>query len=100
MSQTLSPWSGRLTDIPIQQIAPEETTKSGIVLPGSAQEKPQEAKVIAVGPGNTVDNKTQVMEVAPGDKVIYFKYAGTDIKLDGEEYKIIGQKDILAIVEG
>jgi chaperonin GroES len=77
----------------------EETTKSGIVLPGSAKEKPQMAEVIAVGPGGIVDGKEVVMQVAVGQKVIYSKYAGTEVKLEGQEYIIVRQNDILAIVE-
>jgi len=83
----------------LKQIEAEETTKSGIVLPGSAQEKPQMANVIAVGPGGVVDGKTVKMEVKVGDKVIYSQYAGTHAKLDGEEYIIVRENDILAIVE-
>ena len=77
----------------------EETTKTGIILPGSAKEKPQVAEVIAVGPGGMVDGKEVTMYVKPGDKVIYSKYAGTEVKLDGEEYTIVRQSDILAVVE-
>ncbi|MDP4117930.1 MAG: co-chaperone GroES [Bacillota bacterium] len=77
----------------------EETTKSGIVLPGSAQEKPQVAQVVEVGPGGIVDGKEVVMEVKVGDKVIVSKYAGTDVKIDGQELTIVKQSDILAIVE-
>ncbi len=76
-----------------------ETTKSGIVLPGQAKEKPSEAEVIAVGPGGMVDGKEVKMEVKTGDKVIYSKYAGTDVKIDGEDVVIVRQSDILAIVE-
>ena len=83
----------------LKQIAAEETTKSGIVLPGQAQEKPQQAEVVAVGPGGVIDGKEVKMQVKAGDKVIYSKYAGTDVKLDGEEYIIVKQSDILAIVE-
>ena len=83
----------------LQQLEAEETTKSGIVLPGQAQEKPQQAEVIAVGPGGVVEGKEVKMEVAVGNKVIYSKYAGTEVKLDGEEYIIVKQSDILAIVE-
>ena len=83
----------------IKQIEAEETTKSGIVLPGQAKEKPQQAVVIAVGPGGVVEGKEITMQVKVGDKVIYSKYAGTEIKLDGAEYMIIRQNDILAIVE-
>ena len=70
-----------------------------IVLPGQAKEKPQEAEVIAVGPGGVVDGKEVVMQVKVGDKVIYSKYAGTDVELEGEKYIIVKQNDILAIVE-
>lgn len=77
----------------------EETTKSGIVLPGSAKEKPQMAEVIAVGPGGIVDGKEVKMEVKVGDKVIARKYAGTEIKLEGQEYIVLRQADILGIVE-
>ncbi len=76
-----------------------ETTKSGIVLTGNAKEKPQEAEVIAVGPGGVIDGKEVKMEVKPGQKVMYSKYAGTEVKLDGEQYIIMKQSDILAIVE-
>ena len=77
----------------------EETTKSGIILTASAQEKPQEAEVIAVGPGGIVDGKEVTMQVKEGQKVIYSKYAGTEVKLDGNEYIIVKQSDILAVVE-
>ena len=77
----------------------EETTQSGIILAGSAKEKPQFAEVIAVGPGGVVDGKEVKMELNAGDKVIMSKYAGTEVKLDGEEYVIISQKDVLAIVD-
>ena len=83
----------------LKQLEAEETTKSGIVLPGQAQEKPQQAEVIAVGPGGVVDGKEIKMEVKTGDKVIYSKYAGTEVKMDGEQYIIVRQNDILAIVE-
>ena len=83
----------------LKQLEAEETTKSGIVLPGQAQEKPQQAEVIAVGPGGVVEGNEVKMEVAVGNKVIYSKYAGTEVKLDGEEYIIVKQSDILAIVE-
>ena len=83
----------------LKQLEAEETTKSGIVLPVQAQEKPQQAEVIAVGPGGVVDGKEVKMEVKTGDKVIYSKYAGTEVKLDGEEYIIVKQNDILAVVE-
>ena len=83
----------------LKQLEAEETTKSGIVLPGQAQENPQQAEVIAVGPGGVVDGKEVKMEVTVGDKVIYSKYSGTEVKLDGEEYIIVKQSDILAIVK-
>mgnify|MGYP000988915728 FL=1 len=83
----------------IKVLETEETTKSGIVLPGSAKEKPQMAEVLAVGPGGMVDGKRVEMEVKVGDKVIYSKYAGTEVKIDDEEYIIVRQNDILAIVE-
>ena len=85
--------------IVLKQLEEEETTKSGIVLPGQAKEKPQEAEVIAVGPGGVIDGKEVIMQVKVGDKVIYSKYAGTDVELDGQEYIIVKQNDILAIVE-
>ena len=77
----------------------EETTKSGIILTGSAKEKPVVSEVIAVGPGGVVDGKEVKMYVKAGDKVIFSKYAGTEVKLDGEEFIIVRQSDILAIVE-
>ena len=83
----------------LQQLEAEETTKSGMVLPGQAQEKPQQAEVVAVGPGGLVDGKEVKMEVKVGDKVIYSKYAGTDVKLEEKEYVIVRQSDIAAIVE-
>ena len=85
--------------IVLKQLEAEETTKSGIVLPGQNKEKPQQAEVIAVGPGGMVDGKEIKMEVKAGDKVIYSKYAGTDVELEGEKYIIVKQNDILAIVE-
>lgn len=93
---TLKPLLDRVV---IKSVAAEETTKSGIILTGSAKEKPQMSEVIAVGPGGMVDGKEVTMYVKPGDKVIYSKYAGTEVKLDGEEYTIVRQSDILAIVE-
>ena len=83
----------------LKQLEAEETTKSGIVLPGQSKEKPQQAEVIAVGPGGMVDGKEIKMQVEVGQQVIYSKYAGTDVKLDGEEYIIVRQNDILAVVE-
>lgn len=83
----------------LKQLLAEETTKSGIVLPGQAKEKPQQAEVIAVGPGGMVDGKEIKMEVKAGDKVIYSKYAGTEVKVEEDEYIIVKQSDILAVVE-
>ncbi len=83
----------------IKMLESEETTKSGIVLPGSAKEKPQVAEIVAVGPGTVVDGKEVKMEVKVGDKVLISKYAGTEVKLDGEEFTILKQSDILAVVE-
>ncbi|MCC2259626.1 co-chaperone GroES [Intestinimonas aquisgranensis] len=83
----------------IKMVEAEETTKSGIILTGAAKEKPEMAEVIEVGPGGMVDGKEVVMTVKKGDKVITSKYAGTEVKLDGEEYTIVRQGDILAIVE-
>ena len=77
----------------------EETTKSGIILTGSAKEKPVVSEVVAVGPGGIVDGKEVTMYVQVGDKVVISNYAGTEVKLDGEEYKIVRQNDILAVVE-
>jgi chaperonin GroES len=78
----------------------EEMTKSGIVIPDTVKEKPQEGKIIAVGPGRTLDDgKREPMDVKTGQKVLYAKYAGTEFKLNGEDLLIIGQKDILAVVE-
>ena len=83
----------------IKQLEAEETTKSGIVLPSQAKEKPQQAEVVAVGSGGVVDGKEIKMEVKPGDKVIYSKYSGTDVKLNDDEFIIVRQNDILAIVK-
>ena len=78
----------------------EEMTKSGIVLPDTAKEKPQEGKILAVGPGKVLeDGKREAIDVKVGDKVLYAKYAGTEFKVDGEELLIVSQKDILAVVE-
>ena len=89
-----------LTDrVVLKQLEAEETTKSGIILTSAAQEKPQEAEVVAVGPGGMVDGKEVVMQVKEGQKVIYSKYAGTEVKLEGQEYIIVRQNDILAVVE-
>ncbi|AVP55791.1 10 kDa chaperonin [Clostridium tetani] len=83
----------------IKGIEIEETTKSGIVLPGTAKEKPQEAEVIAVGPGGIVDGKEVKMEVKVGDRVLFSKYAGNEVKVDDVEYTILRQDDILAVLE-
>jgi len=83
----------------LKQLVAEETTKSGIVLPGQSKEKPQQAEVVAVGPGGVVDGKEIKMEVKAGEQVIYSKYAGTDVKLEDEEFIIVKQSDILAVVK-
>lgn len=82
----------------LKQLVAEETTKSGIVLPGQNKEKPQQAEVIAVGPGGMIDGKEVKMEVKVGDNVIFSKYAGTEVKMDDEEFIIVKQNDILAII--
>ena len=82
----------------IKNVESEETTKSGIILTGAAKEKPQMAEVLAVGPGGNVDGKEVTMHVKAGQKVIYSKYAGTEVKLDGQELIIVRQSDILAVV--
>ena len=83
----------------LKMIEAEETTKSGIVLAGAAKEKPQVAEVVAVGPGGKIDGKEVEMFVKVGEKVVFTKYAGTEVKYDGEDYIIISQNDILAVVE-
>lgn len=83
----------------LKEAVAEETTKSGIVLPSQAKEKPQYAEVIEVGPGAVVDGRTVPMEVKAGDKVIYQKYAGTEVKLGDDEYIIVKQSDILAVIK-
>ena len=83
----------------LKQVVAEETTKSGIVLPGAAKEKPQQAEVVAVGPGGMVDGKEVTMFDKVGDTVIYSKYAGTEVKLGDDEYIIVKQNDILAMVQ-
>lgn len=93
---TMKPLSDRVV---IKMVEAEETTKSGIILAGSAKEKPQIAEVVAVGPGGNVDGKDVTMYVKAGDKVITSKYSGTEVKMDGVEYTIVRQSDILAIVE-
>lgn len=93
---TLKPLADRVV---VKMVEAEETTKSGIILAASAQEKPQIAQVVAVGPGGMVDGKEVQMYVKTGDKVITSKYSGTEVKLDDEEYTIVKQGDILAVVE-
>lgn len=83
----------------IKVIESEETTKSGIVLPGTAKEKPMQGEVLAVGSGELVDGKKIPLELKVGDKVIYSKYAGTEVKMDGKEYLILRQNDVLAVIE-
>ena len=83
----------------LKQLVAEETTKSGIVLPGQAKEKPQQAEVVAVGPGGVVDGKEITMQVKAGDKVIYSKYSGTEVEVDDEKYVVVKQNDILAVIE-
>jgi chaperonin GroES len=98
MAVTLKPLGDRVV---IKPTPKEEVTKSGIVLPDTAKEKPQEGTIIAVGAGRMNDKgERQAMEVKEGDKILYAKYAGTEFKQDGEEYLILGEKDILAIVVG
>ena len=93
---TIKPLADRVV---LKSVELEETTKSGIILAASAQEKPQIAEVVAVGPGGMVDGKEVVMYVKVGDRVITGKYSGTEVKIDGEEYTIVRQSDILAVVE-
>ena len=88
-----------LDKIVLKKAPAEETTKAVIILPGSAQEKPQVSVIVAVGPGGVVDGKEVKMEVKVGDQVIYSKYAGTDVKMEDEEYIIVRQSDILAVIE-
>ena len=93
---TIKPLADRVV---LKAVEVEETTKSGIILAASAQEKPQVAEVVAVGPGGVVDGKEVTMYVKPGDKVITSKYSGTEVKMDDVEYTIVRQVDILAVVE-
>lgn len=83
----------------VKAIEAEEVTKGGVILPGTAKEKPQQGEVIAVGSGEYIDGKKVELEVKVGDRVIFSKYAGTEVKLDGQEYLLLRQSDILAIVE-
>ncbi len=93
---TIKPLADRVV---VKMVEAEETTKSGIILAGAAKEKPQIAEVVAVGPGGVVDGKEVVMTVKVGDRVITSKYSGTEVKCDGQEYNIVKQGDILAVVE-
>ena len=93
---TLKPLADRVV---LKMVEAEETTKSGIILAGAAKEKPQVAEVVAVGPGGVVEGKEITMYVKVGDKVLTSKYSGTEVKLDNEEYTIVRQNDILAVVE-
>ena len=93
---TIKPLADRVV---VKSVEAEETTKTGIILPGTAKEKPQVAEVVAVGPGGLVDGKEVTMTVKVGDKVITSKYSGTEVKCDGVEYNIVRQSDILAVVE-
>lgn len=93
---TIKPLADRVV---VKMVEVEETTKSGIILAAAAQEKPQVAEIVAVGPGGMVDGKEVTMYVNVGDKVIMSKYSGTEVKLDGTEYTILRQSDILAVVE-
>ena len=95
-NMTVKPLGDRVV---IKNVEAEETTKSGLILTSAAKEKPQMAEVLAVGPGGNVDGKEIVMQVEVGQKVIYSKYAGTEVKIDGEEIIIVRQSDILAVVE-
>lgn len=83
----------------LKQMIAEETTKSGIVIPGQTKEKPQQAEVVAVGPGGMIDGNNVEMLVAVGDQVIYSKYAGTEVEVDDQEYIIVKQNDILAVIK-
>ena len=83
----------------VKPLEAEETTKSGIVLPGQVKEKPQEAEIVAVGTGGIVDEKEVTMEVSVGQKIVYSRYAGTEVKIDGEKFIILRQSEILAVIE-
>jgi chaperonin GroES len=84
----------------VKRISEEEKTKGGIIIPDTAKEKPQEGKVVAVGPGRVEDGKTIPVSVKPGDRILFGKYAGTEIKLDGEEHLILREDDVLGVIEG
>jgi chaperonin GroES len=97
MAKTLTPLGDRVV---VKAVAQEEMTKSGIVLPGTAQEKPQEGEVIAVGPGRVLDDgKRLAMELKKGDRVVYAKYAGTEFKIEDDELLILSERDILAVLK-
>ena len=97
MSVSIKPLEDRIV---IRQVEAEQTTASGLVIPDTAKEKPQEGEVVAVGPGRVADNGNRVpLDVAVGDKVIYSKYGGTEVKYDGQEYLLLNARDILAVVE-
>ena len=83
----------------VKPLEAEETTKTGIVLPGQVKEKPQEAEIVAVGTGGIVDGKEVTMEVSVGQKIVYSRYAGTEVKIDGEKFIILRQSEILAVIE-
>jgi chaperonin GroES len=96
VSVTIKPLEDRVLVAPLEA---EQTTKSGLVIPDTAKEKPQEGEILAVGPGRIDDNGNRVpLDVAVGDKVIYSKYGGTEVKYDGQDYLILGARDILAVV--
>jgi chaperonin GroES len=101
MAQTTATKLRPLGDkVVVQPMQREETTKSGIVLPDTAKEKPQEGRIVAVGTGRMLDNGERVkLEVSEGQRVLYAKYAGTEVKLDGEEFLILSEKDILAVLD-
>jgi chaperonin GroES len=96
MAIKLRPLSDRVV---VKRIEEETTTKSGIIIPDTAKEKPQEGKIIAVGPGKTEDGKTIKLDVKKGDRILFGKYAGSEIKLDGEEHIIMREDDILGVIE-
>ena len=97
MSVSIKPLEDRIV---IKQVEAEQTTSSGLVIPDTAKEKPQEGEVLAVGPGRFEDGQRQPLDNKVGDKVIYSKYGGTEVKYNGEEYLILSSRDVLAILEG
>ena len=97
MAKSLTPLGDRVV---VKPTTPEEVTKSGIVLPGTAQDKPQEGEVLAVGPGRVLDSGQKLpMELKAGDKIVYARYAGTEFKLDDDELLILSERDILAVLK-